>query len=89
MVDKKEAALIAEQELEGLRALGYSSLLERVEEMEHHQVTGSSGTVYNVETMVYWDARAGRALRVIAAVDDGRGWSTFHPLSRDFILEPD
>ncbi len=71
-----------------LRDLAHETLVQRVKETEAHEVTAASGVVYQVETMVYWDGRAGGDIRVIAAVDDG-GWRAFRPLSRDFIMCPD
>lgn len=87
-MNKREAAAIAEAELDALRALGYEALAERAEKNRHFQVTGQSGKPYDVETMIYWDGRAHTGVRVIAAVSTGGGWSFFHPLSRDFIIDP-
>ena len=86
-MDKKEAAAIAEAELGRLRTTGYTPLVERVDSSETHEVTPESGTVYQVQTMVYWDGKGSKDLRVIVAVDDG-GWSAYHPLTRDMILSP-
>jgi hypothetical protein len=56
--------------------------------MRTHDVVADSGTAYQVESMVMWDGRAGEAVRVIVAIDDGRR-SAFAPMTDSFVLAPD
>ena len=68
------------------RAIG----AKKIDELHIEDVTGGSGTVYQVEIVAFWDggrrARDGN-LRVMVAVDD-RGWSAVSPLTDDFIIAP-
>lgn len=55
---------------------------------------GLTGVVYQVVSESWWDSSMfgwggkGGNLRVTVAVDDG-GWSSFVPLTDDFIIAPD
>jgi hypothetical protein len=42
-----------------------------------------------VETEAFWDDRKHGHLRVLVAVDDGRGWSAVSPVCDNFIIAPD
>jgi hypothetical protein len=102
-MNRKEARRLLQQEITALRKRSYAELrtripasprrklfLEFVDEpqVETHEVTGDSGTVYQVETQVFWDGKPGEDLRVMASIDDG-GLSSFKPMSNDFIIAPD
>jgi hypothetical protein len=88
-VDKVEARAILGAEVEKLRACSYSELVERLlDKQETFEVTGPSGSWYQVELQAFWDDKPAGNLRVIGAIDDG-GWRAFVPLSDDFILAPD
>lgn len=88
-MDKVEARAVLGDEVEKLRACPYSDLVERLlDKQETFEVTGSSGTRYQVELQAFWDDEPAANLRVIGAIDDG-GWHAFAPLSDDFILAPD
>jgi hypothetical protein len=88
-LDKDEARAIGARKIDELRNLPYEELLRFIDPV-HEDVTGRSGTVYQVEVFAFWDggrkARDGN-LRVMVAVDDG-GWSAFSPLTNDFIIAP-
>lgn len=56
---------------------------------ELESVTAESGIEYQVEIQGFLDdPRENENFRVTASVDNG-GWSSFSPLSRDFIVSPD
>ena len=52
------------------------------------EVTGHSGTVYQLEFQAVWDGKKDGNLRIIGAIDDG-GLRAFIRLTEDFILTPD
>jgi hypothetical protein len=88
-LDKDEARAIGARKIDELRTLPYEELLRFMDPV-HQDVTGGSGTVYQVEVLAFWDggrkARDGN-LRVMVSVDDG-GWSAFIPLTDEFIIAP-
>jgi hypothetical protein len=88
-IDKDEARAVGARKIDELRTLRYEELVRFIEPV-HEDVTGRSGTVYQVEVVAFWDggrkARDGN-LRVMVAVDD-RGWSAVSPLTDDFIITP-
>ena len=51
-------------------------------------MTGASGVLYQLETQAFWDTGKEGDLRVSVAIDDCRGWRSFIPLVRDFIISP-
>jgi hypothetical protein len=102
-VDKAEARLLIERELEALRRLAYAELCGRIPPKRRNflfrdiveaiqaatrEVTGDSGAVYRVETMVMWDDRVAETIRVVVAVDDARR-SALLSITGDFIMAPD
>jgi hypothetical protein len=88
-VNKDEARKVALEQSRALREMSWAQLRERyLNESETVEVTGPSGTVYQVQTRAFWDGRKEEGLRVSVAVDDG-GWRAFSPLTEDFILAPD
>ena len=88
-LDEDEARAVGARKIDELRTLPYEELVRFIEPV-HEDVTGGSGTVYQVEVVAFWDggrkARDGN-LRVMVAVDD-RGWSAVSPLTDDFIIAP-
>ncbi len=76
-------------ELAGWRSRPYAELAALVDvELETRVVAGASGERYQVQVQVFWDARPGGDVRVMAAIDDG-GLRAFVPLTASFILAPD
>jgi hypothetical protein len=88
-VDKVEARATVAAEVEKLRECSYPELVERLlGRQETLEVTGPSGTRYQVELQAFWDNEPAANLRVVAAIDDG-GWRAFAPITEDFIIAPD
>jgi hypothetical protein len=88
-VDKGEARRIAVARIDELRKMTWEQLRQRyLKRSETHEVSGPSGTVYQVMSEAFWDGAKEGDLRVIVKVDDG-GWRAFMPLSEGFILAPD
>jgi len=52
------------------------------------EVTGTSGTHYQIEVEIFWDNKPNGNARVLGLIDDG-GIRAFLPLSEDFIMTPD
>ncbi len=87
-MDKKEARGLLRARIESLRSLGHSELQAYLSP-ETTELTGSSGTTYQLETQAFWDSgRPGKNLRVLVSIDDG-GIRAFAPMSGDFIISPD
>jgi hypothetical protein len=51
-------------------------------------VTAASGVRYQIELQAFRDDKRAKNLRVIGAIDDG-GWSSYLPLTDNFIVAPD
>ncbi len=89
-VDKAEARRIALDRIAELRRLSYQELHARfLNNPQCLETPGASGAMYQVETEALWDDRKAGHLRVMVAVDDGRGWSAIVPVTEDFIVAPD
>ncbi|HBB88249.1 MAG TPA: hypothetical protein DC047_11595, partial [Blastocatellia bacterium] len=87
-MDNEEATSVLGRELERYRAMPYAELIQLLDETNHIDATGSSGTDYQVDISVMWDDKSKGDLRIIGAVDDG-GWRAFVPLTDSFIWRPD
>lgn len=93
-MDTEEATRLLAPHVERLRRVPYSDLVRYVDEVEAFEVTGESGTMYNVEIQAFWDSgQKGGNLRVLASIDDGRFRWRFLPvvvpLTKAFIIAPD
>lgn len=87
-MNNTEADEIAERELAKYRDLPYEQLAALVDmPKQTTEVLGSSGTLYYLGIVVYWDGAAAGDVRV--ATIDGGGLRAFLPRSRDFIKAPD
>jgi hypothetical protein len=87
-VNEAEARELLAAKMVELRRLPYAGLL-RFFEVEAVELTGESGAVYQVEVEAYWDDRRRGHVLVMAAIDDGRGWRAFVPMTDAFIVAPD
>jgi hypothetical protein len=89
-MDEAEARALLDAEVERLRALAYEEL-KNLLDAEAEQITGSSGTMYTIETQAFGDDPRGHSgdIRVMVSIDDGRGWRAFAPLTTSFIRAPD
>jgi hypothetical protein len=50
-------------------------------------MVGASGTRYQLEVDVVWDAKPAGDIRILASIDDG-GWRAFCPLSQSGLISP-
>ena len=87
-MNQQEAKSLLRAKLARYRNYTYAELQSIVGKIETDQVKGESGTQYQVEIQVMWDADPQRNIRVIGSIDDG-GWRAFLPLSDSFIMAPD
>ena len=87
-MNKQEAKKVLEDQLLPYRSIGYERLLRLLKGQDVFEVTGASGTVYQLEIQAVWDGRKRGDLRVRGSIDD-KGWRAFAPLISDFIVRPD
>jgi len=87
-MDNAEATAVLTREMARYRAMPYAELVLLLDETNHIDTVGPSGTKYQVDIEVMWDDKSKGDLRIIGAVDDG-GWRALIPLTDDFILRPD
>ena len=91
-MDEAEARAILRSELDALRGSPYPALVTRLlDRPETREVVAASGAWYQIELQAFWDSQSapGGVLRVMGAVDDGRGYRANVPLTDDFLLAPD
>ena len=88
-MDKKEAKRILAEELaKKYRSRSYAELKKLMADGDAYEVTGDSGTCYQIEVEAIWDYKPDGDLRVIAGIDDGRWRAAFSPLLDDFVISP-
>jgi hypothetical protein len=91
-VDESEARAVLADELRTLRSVSYTQLVERLlDRQETKEALGPSGAWYQLELQAFWDSprEPHGVLRVLGAIDDGKGWRANVPLTDDFLLSPD
>lgn len=87
-MDREESITLLNTKLDEYRNLSYDQLAARVGDEEFPEVTGSSGTLYQIEIQIVWDDKKGGAVRVLGSIDDG-GWRAFLPLCDSLLVTPD
>jgi hypothetical protein len=87
-MNKIEALAVLQGQLQPWRKRSWVQLREEVGSSHRFEATAESGTEYQGEVQVFWDAEPDGAIRVMASIDDG-GWRALVPLTEDFILAPD
>ncbi len=88
-MNTEEARKILDEIILEFRKLSYEELLRFQHEPDNREITGDSGALYQVETIVFLDNPKNRTLRVAVAVFYGGGWREIFPLTDDFIIAPD
>ena len=83
-----EARGIVVAESAKYRAKGYKDLLALLGHQDHYEVSGASGTLYQMEILAFWDDKPNGVLRVRGAIDDG-GIRAYVPMIEDFLITPD
>lgn len=88
-MDSREAKLVADRELERLRARPFAELTRYLDpdNTETREVEGPSGKSYYVEAAAAWTDASETALKLSVLVDNG-GFRAFFPLVFDAIVTP-
>jgi hypothetical protein len=84
----QEARELLSIEVQALRSLAYTELLEQFKVPVAKTVDGPSGMAYQVEVTSFFDERTSPNLRVLASIDDAGLLRTLKPLTSDFIVGP-
>ena len=87
-MDKPEAKSILSAQLSEYRRRSYIELQDLLKSQETQEVTGESGTRYQLEFHAVWDSKPNCNLRVFGHIDDG-GVRALFPFTDDFIVAPD
>jgi hypothetical protein len=89
-MNKEEAHRLLLQELEIFRRKPFEELSKLVGTLIHLEREAPSGIEYQLEIEVFWDDPRipDGNLRVMASIDDGGFFSSFTPLTLDFIKTP-
>ena len=84
-----EARLVLTAEMERYRAKAYEQLVTLIGNDQNYEVTGPSGTVYQLDIQAFWDdpREPNTNLRVMGAIDD-RGISAYAPMCDSFAIAP-
>jgi hypothetical protein len=83
-----EARGIVVAESAKYRAKGYNDLLALLGHQDTYEISGASGTVYQLEIQAFWDDKPIGVLRIRTAIDDG-GIRAYVPMIEDFLIAPD
>ena len=87
-MDRKEALTLLDAKLDEYRTLSYTTAAARIDNLEAVEVTGPSGTVYQIEVQIIWDGKPNGDVRVLGSIDDG-GWRAFIPLTASLLIPRD
>ena len=87
-MDRSEALKLLNAKLDDYRKLSYAEATARIGHEEVVEVTGPSGTPYQIDIQITWDGKPNGDVRVLGAIDDGR-WRAFLPLSSDVLIRRD
>ena len=87
-MDRDEALKLLDAKLDEYRKLSYAEVAAKIGDEEVVEVTGPSGTHYQIEIQIVWDGKPNGDVRVLGAIDDG-GWRAFLPLTSDLLISPD
>lgn len=87
-MDREEALQLLEARLDEYRHLSYAEATAKIGSEDVVEVTGPSGTTYQIEVQLVWDGRPHGDVRVLGAVDDG-GLRAFMPLTADVLISRD
>lgn len=83
-----EARSVLHREMKRFRSRRYDELVASIGTQETKELSPDEGAAYHMEFEAFWDDKPGGAVRFIGSVSDG-GWWDFHPLSDDFLMNPD
>ena len=87
-MDREEALGLLNAKLDDYRKMSYADLSAKIGYEEFLEVTGASGTEYQIEIHVTWDRKPDRDVRVMGTIDDGTFRGAFRPVCSDLIVTP-
>ena len=87
-MNREEALTILESQTKELRSQPYEHLRQYLDGAVVVEVLGSSGAQYQIEIEAVWDHKPESDLHILVSIDDGTLWSSFAPLTDDFIISP-
>ena len=82
-----ELRWLAQRELGTWKRHGFDELRELINQPQHVERRGASGTMYGIETMIVWNEKPGGAIRIMTSIDDG-GIRAFCPTTFGAIVQP-
>jgi hypothetical protein len=88
IMEPEEALNLLNSKLDDYCKSSYTELAAKIGDEEVVEVTGPSGTAYQIEIQIVWDGKPSGDIRVLGAVDDG-GWRAFVPLTADVVIRRD
>ncbi len=88
-MDREEALGLLNAKLDDYRKMSYANLVAKIGDEEVLEVTGASGTEYQIEIQLMWDHKPNGDVRVTGAIDDGTFRGAFMPVCEDLIVTPD
>ena len=86
-MDREEARKLVTAKLAEYLTRSYAELVAKIGDIDCSEVTGPSGTEYQIEIQAFWDDPIAKTVRVSVSIDDG-GWRAFFPKVDSFILDP-
>jgi hypothetical protein len=87
-MEHEEALNLLNTKLDDYCKLSYAEVAAKIGSEQVVEVTGPSGTAYQIEIQIVWDGKPNGDVRVLGAIDDG-GWRAFLPLTSDLLISPD
>ena len=88
-MDRDEALKLLDAKLDEYRKLSHAELAAKIGDEEVVEVTGPSGTAYQIEIQITWDGRPSGDVRIMGAIDDGTFRGAFRPVCSDLVVAPD
>ena len=88
-MDKEKARAVLAETLRSYRAKSHAALHDLIGEIDVHQIENPDGDDFQIEIQAIWDGKPDGDIRVMGAIDDGRFWSSFSPVSDSFAMAPD
>jgi hypothetical protein len=86
-MNEQEGKDLLYEHLKEYRGLPYGALVALLDQPQVAEVTGPSGTKYQLEVQVFWDGPRHGNVRVLGSIDDG-GLRASVPLTDSFIMAP-
>lgn len=87
-MDRVEAKSILVRALSDFAARPYDQLVASIKHTYVTNVTGESGSDYQIEINAFWESEPEKDLLIMGSIDDGR-WRAFLPLTESLIMKPD